>query len=153
MKKALKIIALLLVIAFVVIQFFRIDKTNPPVEPENTIESALAVPADVYQIFGRSCNDCHSNNTNYPWYSNVQPVAWFLRDHITEGRRELNFSEFRTYNAKKQKHKLEEICEMVEHDSMPLASYLWIHRDAKLSDSDKKALCDWSRSEAEKIQL
>jgi hypothetical protein len=113
----------------------------------------MPVPPDIKLILGGSCNDCHSNNTVYPWYSNVQPAAWFLEDHINQGRRELNFSEYNTYSPKKKKHKLEEICEMVESAAMPLPSYLWIHRDSILSDTKKKALCDWSKQEAEKIQL
>lgn len=153
MKKVLKIFLLLIVAAFIVIQFFRIDKTNPPIVEGNNIDAALAVPVDVSMIVSRSCADCHSNNTIYPWYSNVQPAAWFLKDHIDEGRRKLNLSEFNTYTAKKQKRKLEEICEMVESAAMPLPSYLWIHRDAGLSDSERRALCDWAKSEAEKIQL
>ncbi len=153
MKKAFKIFVLLIFAAFIVIQFFRIDKTNPPIAEGNNIEAALAVPADVSMILSRSCADCHSNNTVYPWYSNIQPAAWFLKDHIDEGRRELNLSEFNTYTAKKQKRKLEEICEMVGSTQMPLPSYLWLHRDAALSDSERKAICDWSKAEAEKIQL
>lgn len=150
-KKILKILAVVLVVAFIVIQFFRIDKANPPINEADKIEAAMAVPTDVYLILGRSCNDCHSNNTVYPWYSNIQPAAWFLKDHIDHGRRELNFSEFNTYTAKKKKHKLEEICEMVESAAMPLPSYLWIHRDAMLSDTEKKILCDWSKQERDKI--
>lgn len=153
LKKIIKILAGLIVVAFIVIQFFRIDKTNPPIAEADTIDAAIAVPPDIKLILGRSCNDCHSNNTVYPWYSSVQPVAWFLKDHINEGRRELNFSEFNTYSAKKKKRKLEEICEMVDSAAMPLPSYLWIHRDAVLSDSEKRVLCDWSKAEAEKIQL
>lgn len=153
LKKIFKILAVVIIAALVVIQFFRIDKTNPPVVEADTIDAAMAVSPDIKLILGRSCNDCHSNNTAYPWYSNIQPVAWFLKNHIDEGRRELNLSEFNTYNAKKKKHKLEEICEYVESGAMPLPSYLWVHRDAVLSDSEKKALCDWSKSEAEKIQL
>ncbi|MFN0140670.1 MAG: heme-binding domain-containing protein [Pyrinomonadaceae bacterium] len=152
-KKIVKILAIIIVAAFVVIQFFRIDKTNPPVVEANRLEAALAVPADVSMILGRSCADCHSNNTSYPWYSNIQPAAWFLEDHIDQGRRELNLSEFNTYTAKKKKRKLEEVCEMVESGAMPLPSYLWIHRDAALSESERKALCEWAKGEAEKIQL
>lgn len=153
MKKALKIALLLFVAALVVIQFFRIDKTNPQVDEANRLEAALAVPADVSMILSRSCADCHSNNTSYPWYSNIQPAAWFLKDHIDHGRRELNVSEFNTYSPKKKKHKLEEICKYVRSGEMPLPSYLWIHRDAALSDSERNALCDWATAEAEKIAL
>lgn len=151
LKKIVKILAVVIVAALVVIQFFRIDKTNPTIVEGNTIDAAMAVPPDVKLILGRSCNDCHSNNTVYPWYSNVQPVAWFLKDHIDEGRHELNLSEFNTYSAKKKKRKLEEVCEMVESAAMPLPSYLWIHRDAGLSETEKRALCDWAKAGAAKI--
>lgn len=152
-KKILKILALVIVAALIVIQFFGIDKTNPPVAQGATVESAVTVPPDVTMILSRSCGDCHSNNTFYPWYADIQPAAWFLKSHIDEGRRELNFSEFNTYSTKKKKRKLEEICEQIESGNMPLPSYLWVHRDAALSDSEKKSLCDWSRQENEKIAL
>lgn len=151
--KLLKIIALVLIAGLVVTQFFQIDKMNPPIVEAETLEAAVAVPADVSQIMGRSCNDCHSHKTIYPWYSNIQPSGWFLKDHIDNARRRLNFSVFNTYSANKKAHKLEEICEMVESRAMPLPSYLWLHRDSVLSESDAKALCDWARQEKEKIVL
>lgn len=153
LTKIIKILAVVIVAALIVIQVFRIDKANPPIVEADTIDAAMAVPPDVKLVLGRSCNDCHSNSTVYPWYSNIQPAAWFLKDHIDEGRGELNFSEFNTYPAKKKKRKLEEICEMVESSEMPLPSYLLIHRDAGIGESDKRLLCDWSKAEAEKIQL
>ena len=152
-KKILKILAAIIIVALVIIQFFRIDKTNPPVVEAETIDAAIAVPPDIKLILGRSCNDCHSNNTIYPWYTNVQPVAWFLKDHIDEARRELNFSVFNTYSAKRKAKKFEEICEQVEAAEMPLQSYLLLHRDAVLSESDAKALCDWAREEGAKIPI
>lgn len=151
LKKIIKVTFIVIAAFLIVIQFFRIDRTNPPVEAANTMENTIAVPPDIDMILARSCNDCHSNKTIYPWYTNIQPVAWWLRDHINDGRRHLNMSEFGTYNAKKKKHKLEEICEMVEGGAMPLASYTWMHGDAVLADSEKKALCDWAKQEAEKI--
>ena len=151
-KKTIKIIALVLVAAFVIMQFFRIDRTNPPIVEGETLEAAVNVPADVSQILARSCNDCHSHKTIYPWYSHIQPSAWFLRDHVDHGRSHLNFSVFNTYDAKKKAKKLEEICEEIESEAMPLPSYLWIHRGAVLSKSDGKALCDWANLERTKIQ-
>ena len=148
MKRFIKIALLILAIAFIGIQFFQIDKTNPPVVEGQTLESAVAVPADIAFVLGRACNDCHTNKTNYPWYSYIQPSGWFLKDHVNEGRRELNFSEFAAYEPRKRKKKLEEICEQVESGEMPLPSYLWIHRESVLSESDKKAICDWSKSVA-----
>ena len=151
MKRVVKIIAIVLVAGFVIIQFFRIDKTNPPIVAAETIEAGTVVPADISEILGRSCVDCHSNNTRYPWYSDVQPSAWFLKDHIDEGRRELNFSVFNTYAAKKKAKKFQEICEQLEQGEMPIPSYVLIHRDAALSDSDRRTLCEWAKGEQAKL--
>lgn len=152
MKKALKIFAILAVTAFVVLQFFRIDRANPPIVPGDTLEAAVPVPPDIALILGRSCNDCHSNATLYPWYANVQPMAWFMRGHIDQGRQHLNFSVFNTYSATKKEKKLEEICENVESGEMPLPSYLWIHRDAVLKDTEARALCDWTKQAASNLK-
>ena len=151
MKKALKILVIIIVAGFVIIQFFRPDFTNPPVDQAETLEAAVAVPENVQAILSRSCKDCHSNETSYPWYSKIQPAARFLADHIRDGRRELNFSLFKTYEARRQRRKLSEICEQVQSKEMPLPSYLWIHRDAKMADADIKALCDWTETESAKI--
>lgn len=148
LKKILKITIIVLAVALIVGQFIRPDFTNPPVVAEETLVASTQVPADVQQIITRSCNDCHSHNTVYPWYSRVTPFNWFLADHIEDGRREVNFSVWNTYSTKKKIKKLEEICEQVERDEMPLPSYLWIHRGAALSDTERKTLCDWSKSES-----
>lgn len=151
MKKVIKIIAVVLFSTFVIIQFFRPDFTNPPVVQGETLQAATALPENVQAILNRSCNDCHTNETVYPWYSKIQPGAWFLADHIKEGRSELNLSLWNTYQPKRKKRKLEEICEQVESKEMPLPSYLWIHRDAAMSDEDIKTLCDWAKSGSAKI--
>jgi hypothetical protein len=151
-KKLLKIVLIALVFGFVMIQFFRIDKTNPTVNAAETIEASVNVPPDIKLILGRSCNDCHTNQTIYPWYTNIQPSGWFMKDHIDDGRRELNFSVWSTYTAKRKSKKLEEICEQVESGAMPIPSYLWIHRDAVLRDGDAQALCDWAKGERAKIE-
>jgi hypothetical protein len=151
MKKALKIAAIVVFVAFVGIQFIRPDFTNPPVNAPDTLYSVAAPPDDVRKIFDRSCADCHSNETKYPWYAKIQPSAWFLKDHIDEGRRELNISVWKTYEPRRQRKKLTEICEQIEAAEMPLPSYLWIHWDAKLSPEEIKTLCDWTRTESAKI--
>lgn len=151
MKKALKVVCLILIAGFVVIQFFRIDKSSLPVVQAETIGSTIAVSPDISQILVRSCNNCHSNATDYPWYSNLQPVGWYLKNHIDDGRRKLNFDIFNTYPAKKKVKKLEEICEQVETKEMPLPSYLWLHGESVLSDSDARALCEWATQEKGKI--
>lgn len=151
MIKTLKISAILIFLGFIIIQFFRPDFTNPPVNQAETLQATLQVPENVQAILTRSCMDCHSHETKYPWYSKIQPSAWFLADHIAEGRRELNFSIWKTYEPSRQRRKLSEICEETKAKAMPLPSYLWIHRDAKLSDAEIKTLCDWSESESSKV--
>src|SRR3954454_22653962 len=110
-KKIVLLVIGLLILGFVVMQFFRIDTTPIPVVQADTIQAGITVPPDVDMILTRSCGDCHTNQTVYPWYSQVQPVAWWLGGHIREGRQQLNFSTFNTYNARKKKKKLEEVCE------------------------------------------
>src|SRR6476620_5797107 len=150
-KKIVKIVLVVVAAAFIVMQFFRIDKTNPTVNAAETLEATTSVPPDIQLILGRSCNDCHTNQTMYPWYSNIQPSGWFLKNHIDDGRRQLNFSVWSTYTAKRKAKKLEEVCEQVQAGEMPLPSYLWIHWDSKLRDGDAQALCDWAKAEQAKI--
>lgn len=152
MKKFLKIAAVVSVSAFVIAQFIRPNFSNPPIVPGETLEDSTTVPAEVQMVISRSCNDCHSNKTLYPWYSQISPFSWFLKSHIDEGRGEMNFSTWNTYPVKKKVRKLEEICEMMETRAMPLPSYLWIHRDAVLTDDQSKMLCDWANSEKKRIE-
>ena len=151
--RIVKIVLICLAVVFALIQFVRIDKSNPPVEPEKSMEAAINVPPDIQQIMARSCNDCHSNKTVYPLYSNVAPISWWLRNHITEAKRELNVSEYATYAPKKQERKLKEICEQVRSGEMPLPSYLIIHRDSVLSQSEIDAICAWTDGERKKIVI
>ncbi|MDQ3712825.1 MAG: heme-binding domain-containing protein [Acidobacteriota bacterium] len=152
MRKILKIIAVVLFIAFVAVQFYRPSQINPPIVAAETLEATTEIPETIAAILKRSCSDCHSNETVYPWYSNVSPFSWLLAEHIEEGRRELNVSVWNTYSAKKKRHKLDEVCEQVTNDAMPHNQYLWIHRDAILSQEDKKNLCDWVLIEKAKIE-
>ncbi|HET7434861.1 MAG TPA: heme-binding domain-containing protein [Thermoanaerobaculia bacterium] len=138
--KWLKRILLALVIIFALMQFVRPQLTNPPVDPARK----LVAPPQVQTILDRSCRDCHSNETAWPWYSQVAPISWWLADHVKDGRRELNLSEFRSYSARKSNKKLEEICEQVKEAEMPLKSYLPLHPSAKLSDADRQTLCAWT---------
>ncbi|HEY0659522.1 MAG TPA: heme-binding domain-containing protein [Pyrinomonadaceae bacterium] len=152
MKRAIKIFIVGLFLIFVILQFFRPDFTNPPVIQSETLQAAAPVAENVQAILNRSCIDCHSNETAYPWYSKTQPAAWLLDDHIKEGRNKLNFSIWNTYDPRRKKHKLEEICEQVEAKAMPLPSYLWIHRDAAISDAEIQILCDWTKTEIVKFE-
>jgi hypothetical protein len=152
MKKILKIIAVVLAIAFLAVQFYRPDRANPPTIQAETLEATTDVPENVSRILTRSCNDCHSNETVYPWYSNVSPFSWLLANHINEGRRELNFSVWNTYTAKRKRRKYDEICEQATSGAMPHDQYLWLHREARLSAEDVKLLCDWADTEKVKIK-
>lgn len=151
MKASLKLIAMVLFSLFAVLQFFRPDFTNPPIVESKILENQLNVSGQVVAILERSCRDCHTNKTIYPWYANIQPIGWYLADHVQEGRRELNFSEWGSFSNQKKRRKLKEICEQVESREMPLPSYLLIHRKARLSDEDVKILCQWAETEIMKI--
>lgn len=148
MKKILKRVGIVLLVVLVLIQFYRPQK-NSHAEPAyfaKDISSIYPVPAPVQQILQTSCYDCHSNNTHYPWYSEVQPVASWLADHVEEGKRELNFSEFAGYKLGRQYHKLEEVIEQVKEGEMPLNSYTWVHKNAILTAAQKQTLTDWAQS-------
>jgi mono/diheme cytochrome c family protein len=148
MKKLLKIVFIVIVVFLVVAQFIRPSQVNPPIDPTKTLAANAPVPANIQQMFDRSCNDCHSNRTVYPWYSNVAPVSWLLADDIKDGRREVNFSEWGNYTQKRRLRKLKEICDQVKERDMPLKKYLPLHPDAKLSDADRAAICAWAQTEA-----
>lgn len=149
--KFVKIAVIILFVAFVAIQFYRPDFTNPPIVESENLLAGGQVPENVKAILVRSCADCHSNETVYPWYSRISPSSWFLAGHISEGRREMNFSTWNKSEDRRKKKKLEEICEQIESREMPLPSYLWIHRSARLSDEEIKTLCDWTKLEREKL--
>lgn len=139
----MKKILIVLLVLFIIIQFFRIDKTNPPVNKGMDFLTIKNTPENIASKIKASCYDCHSNETKYPWYSNIQPVAWFLKDHIDEGRKKLNFSTFATYEPKRQAHKLFETVEMIETDEMPLESYLLAHTEAKMTAEEKQMLIEY----------
>jgi Haem-binding domain len=139
----IKKILYVFIAALVIIQFIR-PKQNIAAGPfTNDVSSKFAVNDNVASILKQSCYDCHSNNTVYPWYANVQPVTWWLQDHVNEGKKELNFSEFATYTAKRQRKKFNEIMDEVKEGKMPLPSYTWLHKDAILTAEQKAALYKW----------
>ena len=116
-----------------------------PVERENpTVEADVNAPAEVAEVLRRACYDCHSNETDWPWYSRIAPISWWVASHVEVGRADLNFSEWPSFDFEAQSHALEDIREQVRRDEMPLRSYTWIHRDARLSDADREILLDWT---------
>jgi hypothetical protein len=141
-----KKISIAVLTILIVMQVFRIDKTNPPVVPENDFLTLNAASVDVRNIIKASCYDCHSNTSIYPWYTNVAPVSWWIKHHINEGRKHLNFSDWGKYTAKKADHKLEECVEMIQEGEMPMSSYTIIHSETKLSEEQKLMLVNWFSS-------
>lgn len=144
-KKVSGIILKVLLVVFIVIQFIRPGR-NTSGNTAADISHFLPVPSEVDQLLTTACNDCHSNTTVYPWYANVQPLAWWLNHHVEEGKQHLNFNEFMNYRIYRQFHKMEEVEEVLAENEMPLSSYTLIHRDAKLDEAQKKILIDWSRT-------
>lgn len=141
----MKKILIVLLVAFIMIQFFPIDKNNPPASPQMDFLKIKQTPESTATLIRNGCYNCHSNESTYPWYSNVQPIGWFLKNHIDEGRKHLNFSTFATYEPKKQAHKLEEAAEMVEKGEMPLQSYILGHSDANFNEAQKQELIQYFR--------
>lgn len=118
----------------------------------NSLEAFHRLPESVKSILQKSCYDCHSNTTNYPWYTNIQPLSIWINHHIEEGKEELNFSEFGTYATRRKHHKLEEIIEQIEENEMPLTSYTLIHHNAKLSAKDKEIVISWAKALKDSIE-
>jgi len=145
MKKLLKpqYILSALLILFIVIQIFRIDKTNPTSSADADYIVMAQPPAEIANLLKTSCYDCHSNETVYPWYSNIAPLSWLLKSHITEGREKLNFSEWANYQPGKRGHKQDECKEMLVEGEMPLASYTLMHSNAKFTEEQKVMLIKW----------
>lgn len=144
LKRVLKWVLVVLIVAFIGMQFVQPTRANPPVDESKTIFATGKVPADVQAILERSCADCHSHTTVWPWYSKVAPVSWKVADDVEHGRKELNFSVWGDYKPKRAEHKLEELCEQVEEQEMPLKKYTFLHPRAKLSAADCRRLCEWS---------
>jgi hypothetical protein len=152
MKKLFKIAFVVLILAFVVIQFFRPERTTTEVYGENHIIKIMNVPDNVHRILKRSCFDCHSNHTIWPWYSNIAPVSWLVAQDVNNGRKKMNFSEWGKIPESKREARLQAICDQIKDDNMPLPKYLIIHRDAKLTPPDKDILCMWVESELKKLE-
>lgn len=147
-----KKILIAIVAILVIIQFFHPTKNIDSSLQKNAIETKYNVPDSVKRILAVACADCHSNNTKYPWYSHIQPVAWWLASHVKDGKKHFNLDEFTAYSLKRQDHKLEELVESQQDHWMPLESYTIIHTDAKLSEKQRKALIDWANETRKIIQ-
>jgi hypothetical protein len=131
-------------IAGVGIQAVRPARTNPPTDESRTLATRAPMPPHVSAIVNRACRDCHSNDTTWPWYSNVAPISWLLIDHVNHGRRHFNYSDFASYKDEDARRLLKNVCELTRKHEMPMGSYLLMHDEARLNDADVLALCEWS---------
>ncbi len=152
MKKIIKTILLFLLFIFIVIQFIRPVKNISKGVSPNDISTKYPVADSVQKILAVACYDCHSNNTKYPWYAEVQPVAWWLNNHVNDGKKDLNFSEFTKYRIRRQYVKFDEINKLVKKNEMPLDSYTWLHNDARLTDAQKRIIANWSTALRDTIE-
>ena len=141
MKKVL----LRIIVVFILIQMIRPNK-NDSRNNINDISTAINVPQDVKLILEASCNDCHSNFTKYPWYSEIAPVSWYLAQHVNKGKKHLNFSEWTVYNKNQKDHILKDLEEVLKSHKMPLSSYLLIHDEAEMDKEQYNTLLNWVKS-------
>lgn len=144
-KKMIKKILIGLLVALIAIQFIRPAKNNSG-DITKDITTLYPMPDSVKVIVDKACADCHSNNTKYPFYAAIQPINFWLSDHIKDGKRHFNFNEFAGYRIAKQNHKLEEVIEQIKEGEMPLPSYTLVHTDAKLTDAEKATLTKWCQN-------
>ncbi len=136
-------ILLFLIIVFVGLQFIPVELNQSESISKDDFIVVTNPPKEIAALLKTSCYDCHSNNTNYPWYDRIAPVSFWVRHHIDEAKEELNFSEWNTYSEKRKNHKIEEIIEKTEEGEMPLKSYLIVHGEAKLSVTQIEQLKNW----------
>ena len=140
-----KKIVLILLIVFIAIQFIQPLRNKSFQVLPTDISKAVPVPENVKMILQTACYDCHSNNTNYPWYTYVQPVGWILNNHISNGKKELNFSEFGSYATRRQQSNLKSIADQIKDNEMPLHSYTLMHKSARLSKEEKSIIINWTQ--------
>ena len=151
LKRIAKWLVVSLAVLFLAIQFMRPARTNPAVDESQTIFARTQMTPPVAAIFNRSCADCHSNKTVWPWYTNVAPVSWFIVNHVNEGRPRLNLSEWSKLDRDRQGKKLQQICDEVTDGGMPLSTYTPLHPGSKPTPADVKTLCDWTDAERARL--
>jgi hypothetical protein len=143
MKKHIKKIVFGLILVLIAVQFVPVSYNQSETVLDSDFLKTYQVPEQIENILKTSCYDCHSNNTNYPWYGKIQPGAWFMENHIQEGKSELNFNEWANYSDRRKKSKLKSIISQIKNDKMPIFSYTLIHRNAKLSEKEKITITEW----------
>lgn len=151
LRPALKWIAVVIAVIFIGLQFTTPRHTNPSVDAAQTLAATTAVPPEISAVFARSCNDCHSNETNWRWYTYVAPVSWFTVGHVNDGRKEFNLSEWGRYGTRMKETRLKAICAEARGGTMPIASYTFVHRDTKLSPDEVTKICEWTENTRQQL--
>lgn len=151
MKRPVRLSILILVAVFLILQFFQPERNLGEIDTGTDLVSFTGMPDSLASILRISCYDCHSDRTVYPWYSYIAPVSWYLESHIKKGKEQINFGEFGSFKKSRKIGALGNICEVMEEGSMPLKSYLVIHRKARIGDEELEAICTWSEAEALKV--
>ena len=146
MRRRTKQIGIAALVLLVAVQLIPVGARNPAVVPAQSIYATQPVPEAVRSVFENSCNDCHSNQTRWPWYGHVAPVSWMIAHDVHEGRRHFNLSEWGSYTDKKKEEKLESICEQVTNGDMPDGKYAFFHRKVRLTPDQRDAVCAWVES-------
>ena len=151
--RLLRKIFLGLLIVFVLIQFIQPVRNLSNEVPSDEITKTVNVPENVQGVLKTACYDCHSNNTHYPWYSRVQPFGWLLAKHIRDGKAELNFDEFGAYSLRRRISKMNGIKNSMEDGTMPLSSYTFLHKNARISKDEKALIVDWAARTEDSLRL
>ncbi len=132
------------------IQLFGPARTNPQTAPAQALAARVPVPDHVQSVLRRSCMDCHSNETRWPWYSYIAPMSWAVVGDVNQGRDHMNLSDWKS-TPEEGADLMDSVCRQIKRHKMPLASYTWIHWDAKLTDDEIKKVCAWTDEAAEKL--
>jgi hypothetical protein len=151
MRKFLKWGGIAVLLLFIGIQFIQPDRTNPPVDESKTIFAYVNVPGEVKSILERSCYDCHTQHTKWPWYSYVAPVSWLVASDVKNGRAMLNLSAWGDYSARKRIARLDQICQELMDDAMPIKPYRLLHPGAALSQAEVDLICNWVDTERDRL--
>jgi hypothetical protein len=151
MSKRSKIVGVGLMALLVVLQFVQPERNSAPVDMEGDLLSVVSPQEQIAALLRSACYDCHSNHTIYPWYDKISPVSWYIHTHVKKGKDDLNFSDYGSMDQADQIGLLVETCEVLEAGTMPLQSYMLIHKEARLSPEEKALICDWAEEEALKV--
>lgn len=150
-KRIAKVTFVVVGVVFVLLQFIQPNRSNPEVDQSLTMQNELKIPSEINSLFVRGCNDCHSNQTKWPFYSYIAPVSWLVSYDVMEGRKHFNMSEWGKYKLSKKASKLSGIYQAISDRTMPLPKYIPLHPEANFSDSERDQLAAWAQAEAKKL--